>query len=85
MELVISVFLLIVLAVLAACFGCDSRDGIQSKEAELARMGVQWPGGRPIPLVRPVQRHRRIRRFVARRLLALAEWLSPGLPAARMS
>lgn len=83
MELLISVLLLILLAVLAVRFGYDSREGIQSKEAELARLGMNWPGGLPIPLVRPVRFRRRVRRLLARQLLALADWLSPGVPAAR--
>ena len=39
MEIVVSVGMLIVFAVLAACFGADSRDQLRSHEAELAALG----------------------------------------------
>jgi hypothetical protein len=82
MELVFIVIALIVFAVLAVRYGHDSREVIQSKEAQLAWFGMQWPAGRPTPLVRQLSRTRRVRRHLARALLALAEWLSPGTPAA---
>jgi hypothetical protein len=82
MELLFSVVVLIVFAVLAVRYGHDSREVIQSKEAQLAWFGMQWPAGRTMPSVRPLSRRRRVRRRVARALLALAEWLSPGTPAA---
>jgi hypothetical protein len=81
MELLLSVVALIVLAVLAMRYGHDSRTGIQSKEHQLACFGMTWPGGVPVPLVRPLSRRRRVRRKLARGLLALADWLSPGTPA----
>jgi hypothetical protein len=82
MELLFSVFLLIGFALLAVRYGYDSRDTIHSKEEELACFGMAWPGGVPMPLVRPVSRRRRVRRKLALALLAFAEWLSPGTPAA---
>jgi hypothetical protein len=82
MDLLFSTLILIVLAILAVRFGYDSRDGFQSNEEQLARLGMSWGNGLPIPLVR---RRRRVRRALARALFALAEWLSPGLPAVRTS
>ena len=82
MEILFCIGLLIGLAVLSVQFGHDSREGIQSKEQELACFGMAWPGGMPLPLVRPMSRRRRVRRKLALGLLAFAEWLSPGTPAA---
>jgi hypothetical protein len=85
MELLFSVIALIVLAVLAVRYGHDSRTGIQSKEQELAWFGMQWPEFRGVPVIRtarPVGMGRRVRRVLARGLLALADWLSPGTPSA---
>jgi len=84
MELLFSVLMLIVFAVLAVRYGYDSREGMQSKEHELACFGMQWPEFRGMPVVRRVQaisRRRRARRALARKLLALADWLAPGTPA----
>jgi hypothetical protein len=78
MELLVFVFLLIVVAVLSLRFGYDSRKTAQSKEAELAWFGMQWPA---TPSVRAMPRTRRLRRGLARMLIALADWLSPGTPA----
>jgi hypothetical protein len=78
MELVVFVLFLIVIAVLALRFGYDSRPMAQSKEAELACFGMQWPAK---PRVRPMSRVRRLRRRLAKTLIALADWLSPGTPA----
>ncbi len=81
MALLGLVFLLVVLAFLAERFGTDSRDVLQSKEMELASFGMEWPGpGVPLPL-RPARPRRRLRGAIARGLLAIAEWLSPGTPA----
>jgi len=82
MELLLCVGLLITLAVLALRYGHDSRDTIHSKEQQLACFGMAWPGGVPMPLVRPLSRRRRVRRKLALALLAFAEWVSPGTPAA---
>ena len=82
MELLLSVIFLIVLAVLSLRYGYDSRDTLHSKEQQLACFGMAWPGGVPTPLVRPLSRRRRLRRKLALALLAFAEWLSPGTPAA---
>lgn len=82
MELLFSVISLIVLGLLAVRYGHDSRDTIPSKEQQLACFGMAWPGGAPVPLVRPVSRRKRVRRKLALALLAFAEWLSPGTPAA---
>ena len=84
MEFLVSVLVLIVLAVLALRYGHDSRDMMQSKEQQLACFGMQWPAYGGVPVPRPVKRlgqRRRVQRRVARGLLALAEWLSPGTPA----
>jgi hypothetical protein len=78
MELLVFVLFLIVVAVLSLRFGYDSRKTVQSKEAELAWFGMQWPATLP---VRPLSRIRRLRRGLARALIALADWLSPGTPA----
>lgn len=79
------VVFLIVLAILAERFGYDSREGMQSKEAELACFGMEWPGSAvPLPmpvLERPTTRRRRVRRALASRLYVVAEWLSPGTSA----
>jgi hypothetical protein len=75
--IVIFVVALVVLGYLAQRFGYDSRELAQSKELELARHGVNWTD--PIS-VRPSGRERRVRRFVARTLFALADWLSPEAP-----
>lgn len=42
MELFVFVFWLMALAVLAVCFGRDSRGRIYSKEEQLAMLGVTW-------------------------------------------
>jgi hypothetical protein len=44
----------------------------------LACFGMQWPAK---PQVRPLTRVRRLRRGLARKLIAVADWLSPGTPA----
>jgi hypothetical protein len=75
--LIVSVLALVVFGILAMRFGYDSRETVQSNEMELARLGVKWT--EPI---RPAGRVRRARRFAALKLLALAEWLAPGAPAA---
>jgi len=82
MELLFCVATLVILALLAVRYGHDSRDTMHSKEQELACFGMAWPGGVPVPLARPVSRRRRLRRKLALALLAFAEWLSPGTPAA---
>jgi hypothetical protein len=75
MALILFVVALVMLAILALRFGYDSREVAQSKELELARLGMKWTD--PIVLRRggPV---RRVRRQLARKLFDLAEWLSPG-------
>jgi len=72
------VALLVLLGILALKFGYDSREVAQSKELELASLGVNWT--EPIVAPKRVGRVRRVRRRVARALYALAEWLSPGIP-----
>jgi hypothetical protein len=75
---------LVVLGVLALRYGYDSRERFQSKEQELACFGMQWPEFQGRPLARPVRRlgiQGRVRRAVARKLLALADWLAPAPPA----
>lgn len=42
MELFVAVVILALLGVLATRFGYDSRDGMPSKEYDLARYGVAW-------------------------------------------
>jgi hypothetical protein len=42
MEALIVVVALVALAVAAECWGYDSRDGIRSKEQELATRGITW-------------------------------------------
>jgi hypothetical protein len=78
MELLLGVTALVVLAVLAPRFGYDSREGIQSKEVELARFGMQWPGRDGARVARPPSLRRRVRRQIARALLALGDKLYPG-------
>jgi hypothetical protein len=81
MILLLIVLFLVLLAFLAEKFGYDSRGTMQSKEAELASFGMEWPGAAlPMP-IRPIRRRRRVRGAIARGLYAVAEWLSPGTPA----
>ena len=51
MEAIVAVALLAVVGVLAVRFGADSRDGLGSKDRELATHGVTWAervgGGAP--------------------------------------
>lgn len=42
MEAILILVLFVSLAVLSMCYGHDSRDGIGSKEQELASYGVTW-------------------------------------------
>jgi hypothetical protein len=42
MELIVAVVILALLGVLTQRFGYDSRDGMRSKEYDLARCGVSW-------------------------------------------
>jgi len=75
MGLLVFLLVLVIVDVVAVRFGYDSRDMAQSKELELARFGVKWTD--------PIKVHRasvvrRVRRRMARKLYAVAEWLSPG-------
>jgi hypothetical protein len=46
MELIVAVVILALLGVLTQRFGYDSRDGMRSKEYDLARCGVVWDSPR---------------------------------------
>jgi hypothetical protein len=76
MELVVTLALVGGTAVLAPRIGHDSREGIQSNEEKLARLGYAWGAALPRPLE---VRRAPIRRHIARALYALAAWLNPEL------
>jgi hypothetical protein len=80
MELLVTLLFFVGLAVFAPRFGYDSREHVQSNEEKLACLGVAWGHAVPQPLRPP---RNRVRRFVARLLLALARWLNPELRAYR--
>jgi hypothetical protein len=46
MELIAAVVILALLGILAQRFGYDSRDGMHSKEHDLARIGLKWEAPR---------------------------------------
>jgi hypothetical protein len=92
MELLICVAGLCLLSVLALRFGVDSRPRAYSPEEEYARLGMTWDAAQPhmIDLRRDAavwrmarqvapRRPAAWRRATARRLRAIAAWLSPEL------
>ena len=92
MELLIFVAGLCLLSVLALRFGVDSRPRSYSPEEDYARLGMTWDAAqlhlidlrrdadvwRVIQQVAP-RRPAAWRRAIARRLRAIAAWLSPEL------
>ncbi len=76
MELLVTLVFFVGLAVCAPRFGYDSRERMQSNEEKLACYGVEWGRALPLPLRPP---RNRLRRSVARLLLALARWLNPDV------
>jgi hypothetical protein len=86
MDLLVIFSFLIAVAGLAPAFGYDSRDKIQSKEEQLACLGMRWGASAnhlrtsvPIRDSRAAAARRFVRRTTARALRALAAWLSPEL------
>jgi hypothetical protein len=76
MELVVIIAFVGGTALLAPRIGYDSREGVQSNEEKLARLGFTWGNALPKRLQQP---RRSIRRRLARALYALAAWLNPEL------
>jgi hypothetical protein len=86
MDLLVIFCLLIALAVFAPIFGYDSRDKIQSKEEQLAWLGMRWSASTrysrnaaAVRATRVAAARRFLRRTTARGLRAIAAWLSPEL------
>jgi hypothetical protein len=80
MELLVTLVALVIFVVLALRFGYDSRPRPQSKEEELACLGMEWQRPRTAvwkPAGRLVTARRFVRHSLARALLAFATWLSP--------
>ena len=86
MDLFVIFSLVIALAALAPVFGYDSRDKIQSKEEQLACLGMRWSTSTRYSRSTVATRDapaaaagRFLRRTTARALRAVAAWLSPEL------
>ena len=86
MDLLVILSLLIALSAFAPIFGYDSREKIQSKEEQLACLGMRW-GARTrysrhtvaVRATRAAAARRFLRRTSARALRAMAALLSPEL------